>query len=111
MKRKVKYLLCGMMMLFSMCLVMGCSKKETSTSSNGSGEANQQSSTGDLEILSGLHHVAIDVKDYGVIELELDADAAPVTVSNFIDLVNKGFYDGLTFHRIMDGFMMQGGDP
>ncbi len=61
--------------------------------------------------LSGLHHVEIDVKDYGVIKLELDADTAPITVTNFINLVKDGFYDGLTFHRIVSGFMIQGGDP
>ena len=59
----------------------------------------------------GKHHVEIDVKDYGTITLELDADAAPITVENFLKLANEGFYNGLTFHRIMSGFMMQGGDP
>ena len=59
--------------------------------------------------LSGLHHVELTIKDYGTIYLELDADAAPISVTNFIQLANKGFYDGLTFHRIMNGFMMQGG--
>ena len=59
----------------------------------------------------GKHHVEIDVKDYGTITLELDADAAPITVANFLKLANEGFYNGLTFHRIMSGFMMQGGDP
>ena len=62
-------------------------------------------------LLKGKHDVVITVKDYGVIELELDADVAPITVTNFIDLVKNKFYDGLTFHRIMDGFMIQGGDP
>ena len=60
---------------------------------------------------SGLHHVEIQVQDYGVIAVELDADTAPITVENFCTLAGKGFYDGLTFHRIMDGFMIQGGDP
>lgn len=60
---------------------------------------------------SGLHHATIEVKGYGTIKLELDADTAPITVSNFAKLVNEEFYDGLTFHRIMDGFMIQGGDP
>ena len=55
--------------------------------------------------------VAIDVANYGVITVELDAVAAPITVENFLKLVQEGFYDGLTFHRIIDGFMMQGGDP
>lgn len=62
-------------------------------------------------LLSGKHYVEMIVKDYGTIELELDADTAPITVTNFINLVNDKFYDGLTFHRIMDGFMVQGGDP
>ena len=61
--------------------------------------------------LSGTHHAEIVIQDYGTVEVELDADAAPVTVTNFVKLVQEGFYDGLTFHRIMDGFMMQGGDP
>ena len=65
----------------------------------------------DNSLLKGKHDVVITVKDYGVIELELDADVAPITVTNFIDLVKDKFYDGLTFHRIMDGFVIQGGDP
>ena len=58
-----------------------------------------------------LHHVQIVIRDYGTVSLELDATAAPITVQNFLDLAGSGFYDGLTFHRIMDGFMIQGGDP
>ena len=61
--------------------------------------------------LTGKYNAKITIDGYGEIEVELDADAAPVTVSNFINLVNEGFYDGLTFHRIIDGFMIQGGDP
>jgi len=60
---------------------------------------------------AGLHHVEIAVKDYGTISVELDGDAAPVTVENFLKLAGDGFYDGLTFHRIISGFMIQGGDP
>ena len=59
----------------------------------------------------GKHHAKIKVKNYGTIEVELDGATAPITVANFINLVNKKFYDGLTFHRIMSGFMIQGGDP
>lgn len=59
----------------------------------------------------GKHHAKIKVKDYGTVEVELDGDTAPITVANFIKLVNEKFYDGLTFHRIMSGFMIQGGDP
>ena len=59
----------------------------------------------------GIHHAEIVIKDYGTVKVELDGDTAPVTVQNFMDLANAGFYDGLTFHRIMEGFMIQGGDP
>lgn len=53
----------------------------------------------------------IEIKDYGTITVALDASAAPETVANFVSLAKSGFYDGLTFHRIMEGFMMQGGAP
>ena len=61
--------------------------------------------------LTGIHHAEIDIKNYGHIEVELDADTAPITVKNFVKLAQEGFYDGVTFWRIMDGFMIQGGDP
>lgn len=61
--------------------------------------------------LTGIHHADISIRDYGDIQVELDADTAPITVTNFVKLAQSGFYDGLTFWRIMDGFMMQGGDP
>lgn len=58
------------------------------------------------------HYTAIiDVRDYGKITVDLDPNAAPITVENFVKLAKEGFYDGLTFHRIMEGFMIQGGDP
>lgn len=63
------------------------------------------------EYASGTHHATIEVDGYGAIKLELDADVAPVTVANFAKLAGEGFYDGLTFHRIIEGFMVQGGDP
>ncbi len=63
------------------------------------------------ETFQTVRHAEIIVKDYGVIKLELDEGTAPITVANFIKLAQSGFYDGLTFHRIMDGFMIQGGDP
>ena len=59
----------------------------------------------------GLRHAEIAVENYGTIRLELDGITAPITVENFVKLAQDGFYDGLTFHRIMDGFMIQGGDP
>lgn len=63
------------------------------------------------ELLSGKHHVEMDIQDHGTVTLELDADQAPVSVTNFIDLAKQGFYDGLTFHRIINGQFVQGGDP
>jgi len=74
-------------------------------------EATAEPRTAAPEAESSLRHAQITVRDYGVISLELDADAAPITVDNFVKLAQSGFYDGLTFHRIMDGFMIQGGDP
>ncbi len=60
---------------------------------------------------AAVEYADIVVKDYGTITVELDPAAAPITVKNFVDLAQSGFYDNLTFHRIMDGFMIQGGDP
>lgn len=53
----------------------------------------------------------IDIKDYGVITVKLNEIEAPLTVENFVKLANKGFYNGLTFHRVIKGFMIQGGCP
>jgi peptidyl-prolyl cis-trans isomerase B (cyclophilin B) len=98
MKKKISAILC-LCMILSLALLGGCKKDDKPAASDGS------------LYLSGLHHVEIDVKDYGVISVELDADTAPITVTNFISLAEDGFYDGLTFHRIISGFMIQGGDP
>lgn len=92
-------------MALAICLV-GCGNSgdsDTDTSSN------NETNTEDL--LSGNHHIEIDVQNYGTIKVELQADEAPITVTNFINLAKDGFYDGLTFHRIIGGFMIQGGDP
>lgn len=77
-------------------------------------ESQVESQTGEgfqAESISGKHHVEITIADYGTVSVELDADVAPVSVANFLNLASDGFYDGLTFHRIMTGFMIQGGDP
>lgn len=91
---------------------------EESNSISGNIEKNQVGNTqtnnesGENNMYStGKHHAKIVVKNYGTIALELDADVAPITVENFANLVNEGFYNGLTFHRIISGFMIQGGDP
>ncbi len=82
-------------------VIVGCDKQSSSN------EDKKEES----EYMTGLHHVTMEVEKYGTIELELDADVAPITVTNFIDLAKSGFYDGLTFHRVYKGFMIQGGDP
>ena len=56
-------------------------------------------------------NVKIEMENGGVMTLELYPDVAPITVENFVNLVNEGFYDGLIFHRVIAGFMVQGGDP
>ena len=108
---------------FAATMLAGCGSKtdttdttetteETSAADETSdGAADTADTSKDGELLTGLHHVTIDVQDYGTISLELDADTAPISVTNFINLANEGFYDGLTFHRIISGFMIQGGDP
>lgn len=55
--------------------------------------------------------VTLRIKDYGNIVLEMDYKNAPISAANFVSLCSKGFYNGLTFHRIIKGFMIQGGDP
>ena len=108
---------------FAATMLAGCGSKtdttdttetteETSAADETSdGAADTSDTSEDRELLTGLHHVTIDVQDYGTISLELDADTAPISVTNFINLANEGFYDGLTFNRIISGFMIQGGDP
>lgn len=73
-------------------------------------EKNNENGENDM-YKTGTHHAEMVVKDYGTVKMELYADIAPITVANFAKLVNEGFYNGLTFHRIMSGFMIQGGDP
>ena len=70
-----------------------------------------QSTAGQERAMTGTYYADIAIQDYGTVTVELNGDAAPITVGNFVTLAREGFYDGLTFHRVMDGFMMQGGDP
>lgn len=98
-------------------LVMtGCGGKFTNTTSSKKEQANAETKPlkkveNNGEYLTGKHHINIIIKDKGTIAVELDADAAPVTVTNFVNLAKDGFYDGVVFHRIIKDFMMQGGDP
>ena len=115
MKKKIFNAILCSVLVFTTCVGCGNNSKtdtdtqekdETVETQTGEGEKEESE-----ELLTGKHHVEIDVKDYGVIKLELDADVAPISVTNFVDLAKSGFYDGLTFHRIIKGFMIQGGDP
>ena len=87
--------------LFCLTVVslVGCSSSKTT-------EKTKKTKT-----LKGNYQVEIKIKDYGTIYAEIDADTAPITVTNFVNLCKNHFYDGLTFHRIIKDFMIQGGDP
>ncbi len=95
-----------------MVLGAGCGAKNESASDGSTQQKETAKGNGssDGEAADG-PKVEIKVKDYGTIKLTLDEDNAPITVDNFVKLAKEGFYDGLTFHRIIDGFMIQGGDP
>ncbi len=86
--------------LLTVVSLVGCSSSKTT-----------EKTTKKTKTLTGNYQVEIKVKDYGTIYAEIDADTAPITVTNFVNFVRISFYDGLTFHRIIDDFMIQGGDP
>ena len=92
----------------------------TDSGSSDSNSSDSGSETTDSSVISEpvidlddslTYYADIDIADYGTVTVKLDKEAAPVTVANFVNLAQNGFYDGLTFHRIIEGFMMQGGDP
>ena len=91
-------LACCVVVGFAVGLVWGLNTKKENTSANNG-------------YFSATHHVEIEVQDYGTIKAELYGNTVPITVENFVKLAREGFYDGLTFHRIIPGFMIQGGDP
>ncbi|MBR4020891.1 MAG: peptidylprolyl isomerase [Firmicutes bacterium] len=97
-------------MAFSMA---ACGGNETTSGTGGSSADANIPGTYTPELLdeSKIYYADIDIKDYGVITVKLNQAEAPVSCANFVALANDGFYDGLTFHRIMSGFMMQDGDP
>lgn len=104
------------LMLTTTLLLCGCGQTDgTKTTATGSDTADTQNTettqAADVELLSGKHTVNIVIKDKGTITVELDADVAPITVTNFVKLAEEDFYDGIVFHRIIEDFMMQGGDP
>lgn len=90
-------------------------KNKISDGNSGKSDGNKEELVSDtvdgVEEGSGDYTADIDVAGYGVITVELDKKNAPISVENFVKLAKEGFYDGLTFHRIISGFMIQGGDP
>ena len=79
------------LVLFSLLILSGCSNNEEDIEKN--------------------PLVTMEIEDYGTIKIELYPEYAPNTVANFVSLIENGFYDGLTFHRLVPGFVLQGGDP
>lgn len=110
-KRRAQML--GLLALFAIAfalVIAGCGSGGSSApepADSGSSAPATTAAEGDYS--TGIHHARIVVRGYGTIEVELNAVIAPITVQNFADLANAGFYDGLTFHRVISGFMIQGG--
>lgn len=93
----------------ALVLLTGCTKTpETSSPDSVMPPANETNSP--VELLSGKHTVIIKTS-LGDMTVELDAGATPKTVTNFVTHAKNGYYDGLTFHRVIEDFMIQGGDP
>lgn len=109
MKKHIRNIFMALMIL-SLIMLAGCGSESSEQEQPETSDASQTETAEKADPI-GIHHATIEIENYGTVELELDGDTAPITVQNFMDLANEGFYDGLTFHRIIDGFMIQGGDP
>ena len=118
--KKLLVIALGIVCVIGMMLLAACAPKVHTTAGDGNGEGNgAEGTTANNSVGSDTSNVSDDVtyyadiviKDYGTITVKLDQKSAPATVANFVELAQSGFYDGLTFHRIKSGFMMQGGDP
>ena len=81
----------SLLIIFSFILLTGCGNDE--------------------QVITENPIVTMEIEDYGTIKIELYPEYAPNTVANFVSLIESGFYDGLTFHRLVPGFVLQGGDP
>ena len=109
------------LMLAIMCIFAGCSVKKEETNSTdvpqntqsqaASPQQTHQSTPESTEEITEKVFATITMEDDSVIKLELYPNIAPETVKNFVSLARKGFYDGVTFHRVVKGFVIQGGDP
>lgn len=124
-KNKANNLVVGIVVILVLCIFVGVylfiDSRPKNTFTTNDNSQNSQSSTlsssdideqpEDMLDTALTYYADIDIKDYGTITVKLDPVNAPITCTNFVKLANDKFYDGLTFHRIMEDFMMQGGDP
>ncbi len=111
MKKIISLTLILAICLFSFASCGSEKENNNDTNQNSTTLSNVETTTENTTEKANDPKIKITVKNYGVIKLKLDSSQAPITVANFVKLVKSGFYDGLTFHRIMKGFMIQGGDP
>ncbi len=111
-KKKMSILQSVLIVMMACCMVVGCASTQTTSGKNVQNETKSETSekTEATTVVADAY-ADIEIEGYGTISVALDGSAAPVTVENFVKLAESGFYDGLTFHRIMADFMMQGGDP
>ena len=113
----MKKILLSIMSLFLVATLTGCGNTSLTSGDQNNNENTLEQDEQNPEAISFTtkidadYEVSMEFENYGTVVLELDEDKAPETVKNFVSLVEEGFYDGLTLHRIMAGFMMQGGDP
>lgn len=108
--RKYRFLFAGLFVL--LFVMVGCQANDNGEKSVKQNEANMNESTADVDIDEDvIPIVTMEMEDGGEVTVELYPSIAPNTVNNFIALVEDGFYDGLIFHRVIPGFMVQGGDP
>ena len=108
---KHRVLMICVLLCLLLCLMAGCSSSGGAQPAAQSSAKPEEDANEAEETATGPIHATITMESGGVIELELYPELAPQSVRNFVYLARKGFYDGLTFHRIMKGFMIQGGDP
>ena len=103
--KKRTFLLFGLLAMLVLTACGGKTGAQTSTDdATDTSDNSQQTPAEETAQPIGQHHAQITIKDHGTIDIELDGDAAPISVQNFMDLANDGFYDGLTFHRIITGW-------
>jgi peptidyl-prolyl cis-trans isomerase B (cyclophilin B) len=100
-----KFTIIILSVILAFCMLTACGGQENQAQEPASDGQNASENAEALPMV----HAEIVIRDYGTVKLELDPNEAPLTVENFVNLASSGFYDGLKFHRIMDGFMIQGG--